>query len=232
MKKAVLLLTMVFSMGMMAQEVSFPNVTVVGEGKVTVVPDEVLIRARVEHEGASVKEVQSKNDKVISDLLAYLKDFGIPSEDVKTEYLRLRKEHNYSTKQDYYSANQALTIKLRDLDDYQTLMAGLLEKGLNRIDGISFSSSKEDELKAEARRKAVLDAREKAEQYAQALGQEIGEAWAIREQGAQVAQPVFRQAAMKVEAFDSAASGPEIAPGEMEINTQVNVSFQLKVRMM
>src|SRR5690554_2988961 len=156
MKKAVLLLFMMFSMGMMAQDVSFPNVTVVGEGKVTVVPDEVLIQARVEHEGGSVKEVQSKNDKVISDLLAYLKDFGIPSEDVKTEYLRLRKEHNYSTKQDYYSANQALSIKLRDLGDYEALMSGLLDKGLNRIDGISFSSSKEDQLRSEARKKAVL----------------------------------------------------------------------------
>ena len=230
MKRTLLLFALLIGVGAMAQQ-SQPqhlyNVSVVGEGTVTTVPDQVVINARVEHTGESAQEVKSQNDKVISDVLEYLKDFGIPSEDVKTEYLRLRKEHNYSTKEDYYSANQALSIRIKDIDTYEALMGGLLDKGLNRIDGISFETSKKEELEAEARKKAVLNAREKAQEYAQALGQQIGKAIEIRESGSSGVQPILRASAVKLEAYDSSASGPQIAPGELEITSRVNVSFLL-----
>lgn len=230
MKKALLLFGLLIGVGAMAQQPQqVNNISVVGEGTVTAVPDQVVISARVEHTGASAQDVKSQNDKVISDLLVYLKDFGIPTEDVKTEYLRLRKEQNYNTKEEYYAANQALSIRVEDMDAYEELMGGLLDKGLNRIDGINFETSKEDELQIEARKKAVLNAREKAQQYAEALGQEIGQAIEIRESGASGPQPILRATAMKAEvAYDSSGSGPQIAPGELEITTKVNVSFLLR----
>lgn len=230
MKKALLFFGLLVGVTAMAQQPHQVNyVSVVGEGTVTAVPDEVVIRARVEHTGESAQEVKSQNDKVISDLLVYLKEFGIPSENVKTEYLRLRKEQNYNTKEEYYAANQALSIRVEDMDSYEELMGGLLDKGLNRIDGISFETSKEDELQIEARKKAVLDAREKAQQYAEALGQGIGSAIEIRENGSSGPQPILRAAAMvQTEAAYDSSSGPQIAPGELEITTRINVSFVLE----
>lgn len=230
MKKALLLFGLLVGVTAMAQQPQqFNYVSVVGEGTVTAVPDQVVIRARVEHTGESAQEVKSQNDKVISDLIVYLEEFGIPTENVKTEYLRLRKEQNYNTKEEYYAANQALSIRVEDIDSYEELMGGLLDKGLNRIDGISFETSKEDELQIEARKKAVLDAREKAQQYAQALGQEIGQAIEIRENGSSGPQPILRATAMmKTEASYDSGSGPQIAPGELEITTRINVSFLLR----
>lgn len=230
MKKLLLLFGLLIGAGAMAQQSQqVNNVSVVGEGSVTAVPDNVVISARVEHTGDSAQEVKSQNDKVISDLLVYLKEFGIPSENVKTEYLRLRKEQNYNTKEEYYAANQALSIRVEDMDSYEELMGGLLDKGLNRIDGISFETSKQDELQIEARKKAVIDAKEKAQQYAQALGQKIGPAIEIRETGASGPQPILRAASvMSTQAGYESGSGPQIAPGELEITTRVNVSFLLR----
>ena len=50
-----------------------------------------------------------------------------------------------------------------DLSKYDKLMSGLVSSGINSINGVSFSSSKMEEYEAEARKKAVLDAKQKAE---------------------------------------------------------------------
>lgn len=203
---------------------NIPLVSVTGEGIVKVVPDEVIIKARVEHTGASASEVKSKNEKVANDIFKFLEAKGIPSKNIKTEYLRLDKQYNYDTKEYYFSANQAISIELNNLDKYEEIMSGLMESGLNRIDGIEFQTSKKEELEAKARKEAMLDAREKATQLASAVGLKIGNAFLINEMEHNQIQPVFRTAELK--AFNSSAE-QTIAPGQMKITVKVNVSFLL-----
>lgn len=208
-----------------AQENVTSLVTVTGKGTVKVVPDEVVIRARIEHTGKSASEVKAQNDKVVNDIIKYLKSQKIPSKNFQTEYMRLSKDYNYNSKETFFSANQAISIKLEDLSKYEKLMSGLLGSGLNRIDGIQFQSSKREELESEARKNAVLNAQEKAKEYASAIGQEIGKAQSINElQGGNFPQPMYK--AMQ---FDSGESeqAETIAPGEMEITVKVNVGFLL-----
>lgn len=206
-----------------AQE-NIPMVSVTGEGTVKVVPDEVLIKARVEHSGDSASVVKDQNEKVVNTILKFLKSEGIPSKNIQTEYLRLDKQKNYDTKEYYFAANQAISIKLDDLKNYEKIMSGLMESGLNRIDGIEFQSSEKKALEAKARKEAMLDAKDKASQLASAIGQKIGQAQMISEMGTNHFQPVQRMAQMK--AFDSTAE-QTIAPGEMKITVKVNVGFIL-----
>ena len=147
-------------------------------------------------------------------------------EDVKTDYIRLSKNYEYNTKQYTFSANQAITVKVRDLANYEDLMNGLLESGINRIDGVSFSSSQQTKLESEARVKAMQNAKLKAQEYASALGQGIGKAISISEFRPQsVPQPFLRSSAMSMDA--EGGGGQTLAPGEMEIRTTVNVRFEL-----
>jgi uncharacterized protein len=209
-----------------AQENNASLVTVTGKGTVNVVPDKVLIRARIEHTGKSASEVKAQNDRVVDQVIKYLKSQGIKSKNVQTEYLTLNKDYNYNTKETFYSANQAISIKLEDLSKYENLMGGLLESGLNRIDGIQFQSSKKEELESEARKKAVLNAREKATEFAQALDQEIGNAQMINEvENGNFPAPMYR--AMEMKSADSNQQ-ETLAPGEMEITVKVTVGFILK----
>lgn len=223
MKKLLILTLLMLSTAGFAQEkISLVNVT--GKGTVNVAPDKVLIRARVEHTGKSASEVKQLNDKVVSEVIKYLKSQDIPSKNIQTEYINLNKDFNYNTKETFYSANQAISILLEDIERYETVMSGLLQSGLNRIDGIQFQTSKKEELESQARKKAVLDAKEKAREYAQALGQEIGKAHTINEMESGNFPPMYR--AMEMKSAD-VAQEETLAPGEMEITVKVNVAFFL-----
>lgn len=226
MKKLMFTLFLFVSVVGMAQEKPLSLVTVTGEGTVKVVPDRVVIRARIEHTGKDATEVKAQNDKVVNNVIKYLKSQKIPSKNFQTEYITLNKDYNYQSKETFYSANQAISITLEDLSKYEKLMSGLLESGLNRINGIEFKSSKREELESEARKKAVLDARDKAQEFAGALGQEVGVAHTISEiENGNYPLPMYRT--MEMKAADSEQQ-ETLAPGEMEITAKVNVGFLLK----
>ena len=223
MKKLLLITFLMLSFGGFSQE-NYSLVNVTGKGTVTVAPDRVLIKARIEHTGKSASEVKTQNDKVVNEVIQYLKSQEIPSKNIQTEYINLNKDYNYNTKETFYSANQAISILLEDTGRYEKVMSGLLQSGLNRIDGIQFQSSKKEALESQARKKAILDAKEKAEEYAKALGQEIGKAHSINELNSGDFPPMYR--AMEMKASDSAEE-QTIAPGEIEVTVKVNVGFFL-----
>ena len=225
MKKFSLLLLLTITTIMTAQNTQQPTVDVTGEGIVMVVPDEVTIQVRVENTGKNATVIKQQNDRTVNDVLKFVKSIGIADKDVRTDYIRLSKNYEYNTKTYNYAANQSISIKVRNLAKYEDLMNGLLETGINRIDGVSFSSSEKEKLESDARKKAVANAQEKAKEYAGVLGQTIGKAIAISEfRVTNTPQPMYRAMAME---GDSSRSQQTIAPGEMEIKAVVNVSFIL-----
>jgi hypothetical protein len=209
----------------MAQNNIKPLVEVSGEGIVRVVPDEVTINLRVENTGDNAKELKRTNDRIVNEVLSFIKSQDIEDKYVKTEYIRLSKNYDYKTKSYNYAANQSISVKLTDLSKYETLMNGLLESGINRIDGISFSTSERQALESDARKRAVAHAKLKAEEYAGVLNQGIGKAVSIRENvNFSPPSPVLRQAM----AMDSSGGGEQtMAPGEMEVRVTVYISFEL-----
>ncbi|HET8885308.1 MAG TPA: SIMPL domain-containing protein [Salinimicrobium sp.] len=224
MKTFFTLLMFIVGLNMNAQQQHPPLVSVVGEGIVEVVPDQVILQARVEHEGLNPSEVKRKNDEVLDAIFKFLKKEGIDSKDVQTTYLNLNKNYDYQTKTYSYSANQSISITIRDISKYEAIVTGLLQKGLNRIDGITFDSSEIEKHQQEARRLAILEAKKKAELYASTLNQEIGKAYSISETQDNNFRP-YGPEIMKMSADSS--SQQTIAPGEMKISIKVHVSFYL-----
>ncbi|WP_456866885.1 SIMPL domain-containing protein [Galbibacter sp. BG1] len=229
MKKIILLVTAFIGMNsLQAQEIT-PSIAVVGEGVVKVTPDQVLIKVRVESEGSSAQQVKSDNDKAIDKVLKYTKSMGVKEGDVKTEYVNLNKNYDYQTKEYKYVANQSISILLKDLNKYSEFTEGLLNAGINRIDGVTFKSTEIETHNSKARMEAIKDAKKKAEEYASTLGQSVGKALTISETGSISApQPIYRMEMMK--SADSSGGGDmeTIAVGEMVIEAKVNVTFHLK----
>ncbi len=224
MKKIALVLIAVAINSMTAQTESKPSVDVTGEGIVNVIPDEVTVNVRVENTGTNPKELKQRNDRTVSEVLLFVKGMGIAEKYVKTDYVRLSKNYEYNTKTYNYVANQSLVIKLVDLEQYETLMNGLLETGINRIDGLSFSSSKIESLRSQARKKAIENAKMKAQEYVSVLGQSIGKALQISEfQQINNPGPLLRSAMV----MDSEGAQKTLSPGEMQVSVRVNVSFEL-----
>lgn len=229
MRSVFILFTVLGTFSLQAQQNYTPpnSVTVNGEGFVQVVPDQVLIKSRIEHEGLDPLTVKKKNDDVVNDVIKYLKSKGIPEKNIQTDYLNLNKNYDYNNKSYSYIANQAITIKLDNLKDYEEIMGGLLNVGLNRIDGVQFESSEIEKHKTEARKRAVLNARKKAEEYVSPLNQEIGPALTISEVETNQYPPVYRMNEMMKTSSDGAVE-ESIAPGEMEVSARVTVGFLLR----
>ncbi|APG59253.1 SIMPL domain-containing protein [Christiangramia salexigens] len=228
MKKAFLILVLMATMPLIAQqklERSLVNVT--GEGLVKVQPDEVLIKSRIEHEGKSAAEVKSQNDAVVDKIFKYLKSQGIEEKDIQTDYINLNKQYDYNDKTYSYVANQAISITLHKLSNYEKIMKGLLENGLNRIDGIQFKSSEMEKYEREARKLAVLNAQNTARELTEPLGQEIGKAVSISEMEYNSVQPMYRMNEA-VQMSDAKGGQQTISPGELEIKIKVHVAFELK----
>ena len=205
-----------------------PTVDVAGEGIVRVVPDEVTINVQVENKGENPKELKKENDRIVNDVLVFIKSLKIKESDTKTQYIRLNKNFDYQSKTYHYVANQSISVKLKDLSKYESLMNGLLESGINRIDGISFSVSNKEELQSEARIKAVQDAKKKAMEYAGVLDQSIGKAISISEFSNNIVpNPMNRKISMAMSSDSAGANQQTISLGEIEIRSNVNVSFIL-----
>jgi uncharacterized protein YggE len=216
-------------MSLTAQETqTSPYISVSGEGIVKVVPDQVLIKVRVENKGKSAKEVKDLNDKAIDQVLKYAKSMGVEKKDINTEYINLNKNYDYQTKEYNYVANQSISILLKDLDKYTEFTQGLLNAGINRIDGVEFKSTSIEKHKTQARIASVKDAKKKADELASALGLTVGKAFYINEAGGVSApQPVYRLEMAKA-SFSDSGNMETIAVGEMAIKANVSIRFELK----
>lgn len=230
MKKIVLLFALVTAT-IQAQELrQVPQISVSGEGKMKVTPDEVVITVAVENTGKEAAEVKKKNDETVDKVLKLIKQRGIPTADYQTQRVNLYKNYDYSTKKYNYVANQTISIYLKDLSKYDKLMIDLVDSGINTIQGVEFKSSKIKEYESQTRKKAMLDAKQKAEDYVSVLvGQKVGKALVISDNSyTNYPRPVFAE--MKTMAMADGASTPQetLAIGEIEIVSNISVSFVLE----
>jgi uncharacterized protein YggE len=229
MKKAVTILVILFMTASYAQEVKqIPQINTNGEGKVKVVPDQAAISVTVETKGNNAKDVKKQNDQKIEAVLKFIKKMNLAPEDFKTKRVALNPQYDYEKKKHSYNATQTIEIVLKDLSKYDELMEGLVDEGINRIDEVTFQSSKLAQYQSDARKLAMKDAKLKAEDYVSVLGQKIGKAITISDNSqTYYPQPVY--AAMKTMAMDSEAAPREtLAVGEITITANVSVSFILE----
>ena len=229
MRKLVLFITIMFMTMTYGQEIKqIPQINVNGEGKIKVVPDQVSISATVETKGNNVKDIKKQNDEKIDAVLKFIKRMNIPTADFKTKQVSLNPQYDYEKKKTSYNAVQTIEIILKDLTKYDELMEGLVQQGINRIDKVSFESSKLAQYQSEARKIAIKDAKAKAEDYVSVLGQKVGKAITISD-NSQIYQPQPMYAGMRMkESADASASNETLAIGEIEITANVSVSFVLE----
>ncbi len=229
MKKVILVLSLIFMQISYGQEVKqIPQINVNGEGKVKVVPDQATIAATVETKGNNAKEVKKQNDEKIDAILKFIKKMNLAPADFKTQRVSLNPQYDYEKKKHSYNATQTIEILLRDLSNYDELMEGLVNQGINRIDNVTFQSSKMKQYESEARKLAMKEAKLKAEDYVSVLGQKVGRALTISD-NSQTYYPQPMYVGMKtMQSNDMSAPRETLAAGEITITATVTVNFILE----
>lgn len=230
MKKTLLILITLFCTMMYAQEQKqVPQISVSGEGKIKVKPDQVVLNFGIDNTGKDATEVKKLNDETVDKVMKFIKKFGIPTADFQTTNVSLNRNYDYEKKKYNFQASQSVTILLRDVTKYDDLMMGLVDNGINNISNVEFKSSKIEEYKSAARKEAMKDAKRKADDYVSVLtNQKIGKAILITDNSqAYYPQPMYKGAMMAM-ADGNAAPRETLAVGEIEVTSNVSVSFLLE----
>lgn len=206
-----------------------PQISVNGEGKVKVVPDQAFISISVETKGNNATDVKKQNDATVEKVVQYLKKSKLSPSDIQTKRVSLNPQYDYDKKKYNYNATQTIEILLKDLSYYDTLMEGLVDSGINRINTVEFKSSKLEQHESEARKIAMQNAKQKAQDYVSVLGQKVGKAISISD-NTQIYNPQPVMYAMAMDKAESGGGAPRetVAIGEINVTANVSVSFLLE----
>jgi uncharacterized protein YggE len=231
MKKLVVVLLLLVAVAQAQETKQMPQITVTGEGKLKVIPDEALITLAVENNGKEALEVKKKNDEQVAKVLQVIKRFGIAPTDFQTQQVSLYKNYDEASKKQSYVAHQTLTIHLKNLSQYDALLLEVMEAGINSIQGVEFKVSKIAEYETQVRKSAMVEAKKKATDYVSELpGQKVGKAIVVSDSSfTQYPRSLFSE----MKAIAMAADGKEVpketlAIGSLEINVTVTVTFALE----
>ena len=231
MKKLVVVLLLFVAVAQAQETKQMPQITVTGEGKLKVIPDEALITLAVENNGKEALEVKKKNDEQVAKVLQVIKRFGIAPTDFQTQQVSLYKNYDEASKKQSYLAHQTLTIHLKNLSQYDALLLEVMEAGINSIQGVEFKASQLKVYESQVRKNAMVAAKQKAMDFVSELpGQKVGKALVVLDSSfTQFPRAVFSE----MKTYAMAADGIEVseetlAIGFLEINVTVTVTFALE----
>jgi uncharacterized protein YggE len=154
------------------------TLTVIGYGLVRYNPDSLSVSFTMVGQGTSAEEALTRCSEKTVAVINLLKSLGISEEDMKTSYINVYPVYDWEAKPPRiigYQAEYSLSVVVRDIQMASKVIDNAVKAGADRINGVTFtlSSGKEDELKMEAIKAAVEDARAKANIIAKTLGLKI-----------------------------------------------------------
>ena len=231
MKKIAVALLLFVAVAQAQETKQVPQITVTGEGKLKVIPDEALITLAVENNGKDALEVKKKNDAQIDKVIKVIKRFGIPTADFQTQQVSLYKSYDDASKKQSYVAHQTLTIYLKNLSKYDALLLEVMEAGINSIQSVEFKASQLTSYESQVRKSAMVAAKQKAMDFVSELpGQKVGKALVVSDSSfTQFPRAVFSEMntyAMTADGND--APKDTLAIGSLEISVSVTVTFALE----
>jgi len=205
------------------------NVKTTGTAELKVTPDQAVIQLGVERQSATAKNAKAAVADTSRKILAALKGLGIEDKDIQTEYLYLQPMIDYrkGLRITNFTAEQSLSVKLRDLSKLDDVMDAVMSAGANRIGGIEYQSSDLRKYKDQARDAAAKAAREKADALAKGLGNQIGKTYSIEEMQQNEGYYPYGGLAANTVMEDKRSRAPSTAPGELTVKASVIVTFDL-----
>ncbi len=214
-----------------------PSITVNGQGEAKGKPDMAQTTVGVVTEAKSATEAMEANNVAMQQLMTTLQQAGIEEKDIQTTGFNISPQYRQDPPPPQgrpseaprqpriagYQVENQVQINVRDLSKLGGLLEKLVQSGANRMNGIAFKFSKQEELTDRARRSAMDNARHAAQLYAEAAGVELGEVLLIREQGASMP---MAYAGVAMEAF-SARSAVPIAAGELTVSANITITYAI-----
>lgn len=220
------------------------TITVSGSGEVFAVPDTATFSVTIQEEAKQVKDAQEVATRKSNEIIAYLKDQKIDEKDIQTTDYSIYPQYDYlnaTCSNGYcppgrqvlrgFQVSQTLTVKVRDTEKAGDLLSGVGSRGASTVSGLSFELQKSDQdaKEAEARGKAIDNAREKAEALADQLGVNLVRVVGFSESsGGYPPMPYAYGRGGDMAVMESKAIAPELPVGENKIVSSVSVTYEIR----
>jgi len=213
-----------------------------GQGEVSAVPDLATISFTVRENAKEMKDAQEKVTIKETAVLSFLDESGIEKKDIKTENYSTYPKYDYGVpcyggmvapcRQDApkiigYEVSEYVSVKIHDLSKVGEIVKGIGTVGIYEISGPNFSIEKEEELKAQARKLAIKEAKEKAEVLSRDLGVRLVRIVNFYEGGN---YPMYAKGMMEASdsMLNSRAPTPALPTGENKITSNVTITYEIR----
>ena len=193
-------------------------------------PDVAYLTGGVISEAPTAEAALRQNADDMAGVFEALKEAGLPEKDIQTSNFSLNPKYEYPKNGQRlltgYTVTNQVTAKVTDMDNVGGVIDAMVAQGGNSFNGVSFAVEDPSELMNEARRKAVAEAMERAELYADATGYQVARIVTISEGGSYSPQPKMMMAAREMSVADSAPT--QISGGELTYSANVNIVFEFR----
>ena len=219
---------------------SHSGIHVTGESIIYLEPNLVLLNIGVEAMANTVTEARQKAAKAMNNINSVLKSQNIEDRDIQTNFFDISPQYEYQeVMKDQmvigkhvlvgYQVTNSSTIKIRKLDSVGTIIDEVTTAGedVTRINGINFTIEDQKPIMVRLRKEAVIDAMNKAQQFAELTGVILGRLLFITENNSR--SPVFR--GLNEGSFATAAfsdMGTQISGGELEVRMNIQAVFAIR----
>ncbi|MFA6547347.1 MAG: SIMPL domain-containing protein [Candidatus Magasanikbacteria bacterium] len=204
------------------------TIVVSGYGKVNGNNDIAVTTIGYSNTDKDVAKAQLDNKKVMDQIMTDLKALSVAEKDLQSNYT-IYPDYNYTQQKGQeligYKVTNQLTIKIRDLSKIPQILGLAGKYGATEVSGLNFTIDDPENLKMDARAKALADAKLKAQYLSEKLGVRLGSVVSFNEyEGTNDVYP------MKSAIFSTAegGGGPEsVSSGSKDVVMNVSVTYEI-----
>jgi uncharacterized protein len=206
---------------------AFGQMAITGTGSVSATPDTAYITLAVESNAPTANVALDSNTGNMKKLFKTLLDLGIPKKDISTSSFSVHARYGKYNEQTGeapflgYSVSNSVSVTVCQVDQLGKVLDQSVKSGANRVDSLHFGFKDQTKLMDDARKRAVEDAKRKADLYAQATGAKMGSVISISEERG------YRPVRMYMAGEGATRSDVPINPGEQMISVNVTVVWKL-----
>jgi uncharacterized protein YggE len=221
------------------------TITVNGTGDAVGKPDVASFTFTVNETGATVPEAQTKATEKLNNALKAVRDAGVQDKDILTSSYTINPHYEYQNGVcttggickpsksilTGYDVSQGIQVKVRELSKAGAIFTSIGSLGVQNIGDLQFSVDKPEAIQAEARAKAISDAKSKADELAKQLGVRLVRISSFYESNDRgpIAYGMGGYAKdMAVSQAMPAANPPEVPSGEHKVTDNVTITYEIR----
>ncbi len=232
MKNLIVILSFVLGLfSLSAQDSDRSLISTRGSATVYAIPNEALINFSIITHSNDLADAKKKNSEISIQTINYLRSRKIEEKHIQTQYLNIGKNYRWNRNpqvEKKYTATQSFSVCISNLDHLETIISDLVQMEISNLSTPNFRTTELKKYKDEARKKAIADAKYKAELLASELGQTVGKAHRISEVTFNNNNGRIAYANFAEDASISAGSQDSFAIGQLEVKAEIDVSFNLQ----